>query len=366
MNGLQHMGDQPCLLMDLSQSDSRGLFKTWVFSLLLHIILIIFLILTLKTGIKKSGSSVYRVTITPLSPQTISNRYPLPALPPPQPVLSKTQIQKEEEKQPKEEIRQEPVRESKQLPQDQENKETIQKPIPLPMTLTSTPNIDSNLEKEHILRVSLALPSEETNKNISSEWSPEEEIGTGTGKGTGIGDSTSSGSVEGQGMGQGGSRWGGPGEGPGRGISGLAIPGKEPGTGSGIPGQRGSGKGTGTGTGTGTRAGTGTGNGGQRSGSGIGRSGISSPGYAENPKPVYPLEAQQKGHEGKVVLAVEILPNGLVGEVQVDKSSGYETLDHCAVETVKKWKFIPAKKGGVAIPCWVNIPFKFQLLHSKD
>jgi protein TonB len=63
---------------------------------------------------------------------------------------------------------------------------------------------------------------------------------------------------------------------------------------------------------------------------------------------------------------VEVLPNGRVGEVQVNKSSGYETLDYCAVEAVKKWKFIPAKKGGAAIPCWVNIPFKFQLLYWKD
>jgi len=371
MKGLQNLGDQSRLLMDLSQSDSGGLFKTWVFSLLLHIILVIFLILTLKMGIKKSGSSVYRVTIQPLSPQTISNPYPLQALPPPQPVFSKAQIEKEEEKKPKEEIAQkEPIKEPKQLPQHRAEEQTIQKPIPLPMASTPTSNIDSNLEKEHNLPISLALPPEETNKNTFSELSPEEETGTGTGKGTGIGGPLSRSSVEGQGTGQEGSRWGGPGEGPGRGSSGWAISGKEPGTGSGIPAPRGSGKGTGTGTGTGTGAGigtgTGTGKGGQRGGSGVGRSGVSSPGYGENPKPVYPLEARQKGHEGKVVLTVEILPNGRVGEVQVDKSSGYETLDHSAVETVKKWKFIPAKKGGVAIPCWVNIPFKFQLLYSKD
>ncbi len=102
MKGLQNVGDQPRLLMDLSQSDSGGLFKTWVFSLFLHIVFIISLILYLKTGIKKGDSACYRVTIKPLSPQSISNPYPLQALPPPQPVFSKTQIQEEEEKKPKE------------------------------------------------------------------------------------------------------------------------------------------------------------------------------------------------------------------------------------------------------------------------
>jgi protein TonB len=366
MKGLENVGGQPPLLMDLSQSDSGGLFKTWAFSLLLHIILIIFLILTLKTGIKKSGSSVYRVTIQPLSPQTISNPYPLQALPPPQPVLSKTQIEKEEEKKPKEEIPQkEPIKEPKQLPQHQAEEQTIKKPIPLPMASTPTPNIDSNLEKEHNLPISLALPPEGTNKNTFSELSAEEETGTGTGKGTGIGGSASSSSVEGQGTGQEGSRRGGPGVGPGRGSSGWGVSGKEPGTGSGIPGLRGSGKGTGTGTGSGTGSGTGTGTGtgkgGQRGGSGVGRSGVSSPGYAENPKPFYPPEARQKGYEGEVLLKVEVLSNGRVGEVELKKSSGHEILDQSALDTIKKWRFIPAKKGGVAIPSWVTIPFKFQL-----
>jgi protein TonB len=88
---------------------------------------------------------------------------------------------------------------------------------------------------------------------------------------------------------------------------------------------------------------------------------VSSPRYGENPKPVYPLEARQKEYQGEVLLKVEVLQNGRVGEVEVEKSSGYEVLDQSALATVKKWRFIPAKKGGVAIPCWVNIPFKFQL-----
>jgi protein TonB len=73
------------------------------------------------------------------------------------------------------------------------------------------------------------------------------------------------------------------------------------------------------------------------------------------------MEAKQKGYQGKVLLKVEVLPNGRVGEIEVKESSGYEVLDRSALETVKKWRFIPATKGGVSIPSWVHIPITFQL-----
>jgi len=37
--------------------------------------------------------------------------------------------------------------------------------------------------------------------------------------------------------------------------------------------------------------------------------GMDSASYAENPKPIYPHEAKEKGHEGEVVLRVEVLAN---------------------------------------------------------
>jgi TonB family protein len=85
------------------------------------------------------------------------------------------------------------------------------------------------------------------------------------------------------------------------------------------------------------------------------------PKYAENPKPIYPQEARKKGYEGEVILRVEVLQNGRVGQIDVKKSSGYELLDRSALATVKKWKFVPAQKGEKTIPLWVNIPVKFQL-----
>jgi TonB family protein len=124
------------------------------------------------------------------------------------------------------------------------------------------------------------------------------------------------------------------------------------------------GQGSGTGPGSGS-----SGNGGSGKGEGIFSKIFSSrgggngarPRYAENPKPIYPQEAKEKGYEGEVVLRVEVLINGRVGQIEIRKSSGFELLDHSALTTVKQWRFIPAKKGDVAIPLWVNIPVKFQL-----
>jgi len=85
------------------------------------------------------------------------------------------------------------------------------------------------------------------------------------------------------------------------------------------------------------------------------------PRYTQNPKPLYPREAKKKGYEGEVLLRVEVLSDGKVGEIEVRRSSGHEVLDHSAIKTVKQWKFIPAKKGETPVPVWVNIPVAFQL-----
>lgn len=126
----------------------------------------------------------------------------------------------------------------------------------------------------------------------------------------------------------------------------------------------GDGKGSGNGTGHTAGFGKGPGKGGGIFGkmfSSRGGGNGSRPSYAENPKPTYPQEAREKGHQGEVVLRVEVLVNGQVGQIEIKKSSGYELLDHSAITTVKQWRFIPAKKGEVSVPLWVNIPIKFQL-----
>jgi len=127
-----------------------------------------------------------------------------------------------------------------------------------------------------------------------------------------------------------------------------------------------SGDGNGSGAGSGSRSSS---RGGSGKGEGIlgkifssrGRGNGARPRYAENPKPPYPEEAKKKRYEGEVVLRVEVLISGRVGQIEIKKSSGYELLDRSALTTVKQWRFIPAKKDESPIPLWVNIPVKFQL-----
>jgi TonB family protein len=303
-------------------SETGRLLETGVFSFLLHIVLITLLIFNLKTGNPKGRFPVYRVTIQPSSLQNNPKHLFPQALPIPQPIPVKSQIEKEENRS-KEQVKQsKPVEEPKPLPQHPVDDQTIHKPIPLPMAETSTFNTDPILETEEILPIPTSLPLD--GKNTSTK--------------SGTGGSSLSGSGEGEGFG-GGSRW-------------IGI-GKGTGMERGVPGSGGSGKGTGMG-----KKGPGSGSGGSGPG-------VSSPGYVENPKPAYPFEARERGYEGEVLLKVEVLPNGRVGEVIVEKSSGYEVLDQSALATVKKWRFIPARKGKVAFACFVNIPVKFQLRDSS-
>jgi TonB family protein len=85
------------------------------------------------------------------------------------------------------------------------------------------------------------------------------------------------------------------------------------------------------------------------------------PRYAENAPPVYPSKARKNGMEGTVILSVEVLPNGAVGDLRVKKASGHSLLDHAAVEAVKAWRFHPATRLGRPVASRVEIPVRFFL-----
>lgn len=87
--------------------------------------------------------------------------------------------------------------------------------------------------------------------------------------------------------------------------------------------------------------------------------------YLNNPRPPYPLVARRMGYQGKVVLNVEVLAEGRAGEVKLQTSSGFEILDKAALQTVKTWKFSPARRFGQPITQWVLVPIKFSL-EGKD
>jgi protein TonB len=83
--------------------------------------------------------------------------------------------------------------------------------------------------------------------------------------------------------------------------------------------------------------------------------------YLNNPKPPYPAMAFKMRVEGTVILKVLILPDGKSSEVLIAKTSGNESLDRSALNTVSKWQFTPAKSQGKEISQWVNIPITFSV-----
>ncbi|MDI1308670.1 MAG: energy transducer TonB [Methylotenera sp.] len=83
--------------------------------------------------------------------------------------------------------------------------------------------------------------------------------------------------------------------------------------------------------------------------------------YLNNPAPDYPKMARRLGQEGRVLLKVLVAENGIAETVALATSSGFDKLDEAAIEAVKKWSFIPAKRSDQPISAYVLVPVKFSL-----
>ncbi|NJK92954.1 MAG: energy transducer TonB [Blastochloris sp.] len=69
----------------------------------------------------------------------------------------------------------------------------------------------------------------------------------------------------------------------------------------------------------------------------------------------------RRGIQGVVMLRVLINPDGTPGDIKVDKSSGYASLDRSAMQAAKRWKFNASKRDGAAVQEWVRVPVSFKL-----
>ena len=86
------------------------------------------------------------------------------------------------------------------------------------------------------------------------------------------------------------------------------------------------------------------------------------PVYLSNPKPDYPASARLKKQEGVVLLAVDVSTEGRPLRVEVETSSGFESLDESAVMKVRRsYRFKPARLDGVPVATRVQVPVRFQL-----
>lgn len=80
-----------------------------------------------------------------------------------------------------------------------------------------------------------------------------------------------------------------------------------------------------------------------------------------NPKPPYPLSARRHGAQGRVLLSVRVGADGASHAVLLKHSSGHAVLDNAALQTVQRWRFVPAQRGDAPVESWVDVPIVFRL-----
>lgn len=83
--------------------------------------------------------------------------------------------------------------------------------------------------------------------------------------------------------------------------------------------------------------------------------------YLRNPPPRYPPAARRSGDEGTVLLKVLVTSDGAAARVELDRSSGSVLLDGAALDAVRIWRFVPARRGAQNVEDWVRVPVVFRL-----
>lgn len=132
-----------------------------------------------------------------------------------------------------------------------------------------------------------------------------------------------------------------------------------PSQGPGLAGGVGSGAGQGLGSGTG--GGIGPGSGGGTGGGPYGPgSGIDPPTLVKEIRASYTDAARRQAIEGDVVLEIVVRADGSVGNVRVRRTLG-AGLEQKAIDAVRQWRFIPAKRHGTPVDVTVDVSVEFKL-----
>ena len=88
--------------------------------------------------------------------------------------------------------------------------------------------------------------------------------------------------------------------------------------------------------------------------------GVILPVATESPRPDYPDAARSAGIRGSVTIDCVVLTDGTVGDARVSKPLD-RALDAQAMKTLRRWRFHPGTKDGVAVPVQVSIEMTFDL-----
>lgn len=83
--------------------------------------------------------------------------------------------------------------------------------------------------------------------------------------------------------------------------------------------------------------------------------------YLNNPAPAYPMLSRRQGETGKVLLLVQVSAHGSAAQVEIKQGSGFPRLDQAALNAVRQWRFVPARRGDTAVAASVVVPITFRL-----
>jgi protein TonB len=79
------------------------------------------------------------------------------------------------------------------------------------------------------------------------------------------------------------------------------------------------------------------------------------------PKPRYPRLAQRQGLEGFVTLRLRIDAAGRVTDAVVVKAEPPDVFDDAALQTARRYRFSPARRGGEAVESTLQQTIRFEL-----
>lgn len=85
------------------------------------------------------------------------------------------------------------------------------------------------------------------------------------------------------------------------------------------------------------------------------------PGYGRANHLRYPTESLRKREHGALQLRVLIHADVSVGKVEIVLGSGSRRLDQAALQSVRAWRFVPARKNGETVASWAIVPITFNL-----
>jgi protein TonB len=82
------------------------------------------------------------------------------------------------------------------------------------------------------------------------------------------------------------------------------------------------------------------------------------------PTPDYPPEARRRGQQGVVKVALEVLPDGQLGDIRIVSDASFRLLGKSAMSAAQKlreYRFIPARKFGQTVCDYIILPYNFIL-----